>query len=85
MLGALLLFLSESIKKIKILSKQTNRTIFTHPFLYKWGVGWERFGDTSLCWKWIPIAQFWTSEKPMLVMVAVAAKAYGCSCGVPFK
>jgi hypothetical protein len=33
MLGALLLFLSESIKKIKILSKQTNRTIFTHPFL----------------------------------------------------
>jgi hypothetical protein len=37
--GALLLFLSESIKKIKILSKQTNRTIFTHPFLYKWGVG----------------------------------------------
>ncbi len=39
MLGALLLFLSESIKKIKILSKQTDRTIFTHPFLYKWGVG----------------------------------------------
>jgi hypothetical protein len=52
---------------------------------YKWGVGGERFGDTSLCWKWIPIAQFWTSEKPMLVMVAEAAKAYGCSCGVPFK